>query len=360
VKRAVLCIVVLVASSAGATSPERYSQGLDAHTSDDAYAGIVVLRPVPRGRVRIPGGTFQMGATPMEMLHGVQLCQHEPLGTLVVPVIMVDAKGNHVTHNRSVHCDVIRFEVEGIAHPVTISSFWMDRTEVRVGDYMRCVSAGACHAPGFSPADVHFSAPDLPVVLVTWEDARDYCGFAKGRLPSEAEWEYAARGTLGRTFPWGNDWNPHLANHGSIALDRSDASDGFAYLAPVGSFPDGKSPLGLLDMAGNASEWVADTVDADATDNFPEPYLALAQTNPHPRAANETCIADTECASHICKPRAVDKPELGSTCDGGGSRRIIRGGSYLEGADSQRSTARILTTPTRRYREVGFRCAANE
>jgi len=331
VKRAVFAAVVLAASSAAlhgapaarAASPERYSQGLEQHTSDDARAGIVVLRPVAQGRVHVPGGTFTMGASPMEMLRGVQLCQREPLGTLVVPLVDV----NHVTHNRSAHCDVLRFEVEGIAHPVTISSFWMDRTEVRVGDYMRCVSAGSCNAPGFSPSDARFARADLPVVLVTWEDARDYCSFAKGRLPTEAEWEYAARGTTGRMFPWGNDWNPHLANHGSIALDPTDASDGFANLAPVGSFPDGKTPLGLLDMAGNAGEWVADLADADPTDLFPEPYGPAPQTNP---------IATS------------------------GSRRIIRGGSYLQGADSQRATARTITYPTRRVPGVGFRCAANE
>lgn len=323
VKRAVLGMIVFVASSAAATSPERYSQGLDQHTDADAREGVVVLRPLARGRVHVPGGTYRMGATPMEMLHGVQLCQREPLGTLVVPVVDV----NHVTHNRSAHCDVLRFEVEGIAHPVTISSFWMDRTEVRVGDYMRCVSAGSCNAPGFTPSDARFSRSDLPVVLVTWEDARDYCSFAKGRLPTEAEWEYAARGTTGRMFPWGNDWNPHLANHGSIALDPTDASDGFANLAPVGSFPDGKTPLGLLDMAGNAGEWVADLADADPTDIFPEAYGPAPQTNP-----------------------------MQTT----GSRRIIRGGSYLQGADSQRATARVITYPTRRLPGVGFRCAANE
>ncbi len=323
VKRAAACIALLVASSASATSPERYSQGLDPHTDADARAGIVVLRPVAQGRVHVPSGTFTMGATPMEMLGGVQLCQREPLGALVVPLV----DSSHVTHNRSAHCDVLRFEIEGIAHPVTISAFWMDRTEVRVADYMRCVSAGVCNAPGFSPSDARFSRPDLPVVLVAWDDARDYCSFAKGRLPTEAEWEYAARGTVGRMFPWGNDWNPHLANHGSIALDPTDASDGFANLAPVGSFPDGKSPLGLLDMAGNAGEWVADLADADASDLFPEPYVPTPQINPMAT---------------------------------GGGRRIIRGGSYLQGADSQRATARVITYPTRRLPGVGFRCAANE
>jgi sulfatase modifying factor 1 len=323
VKRAVFAAVVLVASSATATSPERYSSGFDPHTTDDARAGIVVLRPAPQGRVRIPGGTFTMGASPMEMLRGVQLCQREPLGGLVVPF----EDSNHVVHRRSAHCDVLRFEAEGIAHTVTLSPFFMDRTEVRVADYLHCVSTGACSPAGFSLSDTRFSRPELPVVLVTWEDARDYCAFAKGRLPTEAEWEYAARGTAGRTFPWGHDWNPHLANHGSIALDPTDATDGFALLAPVGSIPDGKTPLGLLDMAGNAAEWVADAVDPDATDVLPQAYNPTPQINP---------VAKT------------------------GGRRVVRGGSYLQGADGQRTTARLIAYPTRRLPSVGFRCAADE
>jgi formylglycine-generating enzyme required for sulfatase activity len=316
-------MIVLATSVAGATSPEHYSQGLAQQTTDDARSGITVLRQPPQGRVRIPGGTFNMGASPMDMVRGIQLCEHEPLGQLK---ISINTAGN-IDMGRSVHCFVQKFEAEGVAHVVTVSPFWMDRTEVRVSDFMRCVSAGACSPPGFSMSDARFSNPDFPVVLVTWDDARDYCSFSKGRLPTEAEWELAARGIEGRTFPWGNIWNPHLANHGSIALDPTDATDGFAGLAPVGSIPDGKTPLGLLDMAGNAAEWVADAVDPDISDSLPQPYDAAAATNPIATA---------------------------------GSRRVVRGGSYLQGADAQRSTARFLAYPSRRLPSIGFRCAASD
>ena len=117
-----------------------------------------------------------------------------------------------------------------------------------------CVEAGACTEPeAWDNPD--FNADDQPAI-VAWEGARTYCEWAGGRLPTEAEWEKAARGTDGRLWPWGNEFEDGRAN-------LSDDEDGYAFTAPVGSFPGDASPYGLLDVAGNAAEWVSDWYDAE-------------------------------------------------------------------------------------------------
>src|ERR1700759_5060883 len=92
-----------------------------------------------------------------------------------------------------------------------------------------------------------FNRPNFPVTFVTFDDAQRYCAFQGGRLPTEAEFERAARGVARRAFPWGQSYHSKLSNHGRLGVDATDSSDGFAELSPVGSFPDGATPEGVLD-----------------------------------------------------------------------------------------------------------------
>jgi formylglycine-generating enzyme required for sulfatase activity len=182
------------------------------------------------------------------------------------------------------------------AHRVTLDTYCLSANEVTVREYTSCVKAGDCKAPAKLPdyprgkvdADEHrrnleafgelcnygrSSRTDHPINCVDWHQADAYCKAQGHRLPSEAEWEFAARGNDGRQFPWGDDpGNQSYMNAGGLewkawktARDLEappgtmyQAEDGYAGTAPVGSFPRGQSQTGQLDMVGNVWEWTAD------------------------------------------------------------------------------------------------------
>ena len=191
-------------------------------------------------------------------------------------------------------------------HTVTLDGFWIMQTEVTNGQYRRCVDAGACTAPRNERwTDSAYAAH--PVTNVEWEDANRYAAWAGGRLPTEAEWEKAARGTNAFTYPWGEAPPvPELLNFGNSVGDTQ----------PVGSYPAGASPYGVLDMAGNVEEWVEDGYKADYYSESP--------------AAN---------------PPGPEDDIL----------RVLRGGSYDSGRADVRTTARGRTLPNASYPSVGFR-----
>lgn len=141
-------------------------------------------------------------------------------------------------------------EAEVPQHRVYLDGYWIYKYEVTVSQYRHfCDETGRDmpEPPGWGWQDDH------PVVNATWQDAADYAAWAGAELPSEAEWEKAARGTDGRTYPWGNKWDASkCANSVEAALSGTK---------PVGSYPGGASPYGVLDMAGNAYEWCADWFD---------------------------------------------------------------------------------------------------
>lgn len=151
--------------------------------------------------------------------------------------------------------DVYQESDELPAHEVYLNAFWIDQVEVTNGMYNLCAQAGSCRPPALGSSDnrlVYFRNPefqDYPVVHVAWFDANAYCQWAGRRLPTEAEWERAARGDDKRNFPWGDEPpNEYNSNSVNIVGDTSRA----------GSYAEGASPFGALDMAGNVWEWVAD------------------------------------------------------------------------------------------------------
>jgi serine/threonine-protein kinase len=150
-------------------------------------------------------------------------------------------------------------EDERPARKVTLKAFVIDRTEVTRGDYAACVDAGRCKPSGDKTA----GDAKLPVAGVDWNDAQAYCKFAGGRLPTEAEWEKAARGTDGREYPWGNDVDCARANWGNFEGEGPCAGKNPGHPVAVGRYPTGASPYGVLDMGGNVWEWVADKYDQD-------------------------------------------------------------------------------------------------
>jgi formylglycine-generating enzyme required for sulfatase activity len=142
-----------------------------------------------------------------------------------------------------------------------LPAFRIDRTEVTRGMYARCVAARRCPAPAGAPAAEPGEADDqnqnLPVTNVSWNDARTFCAFAGGRLPTEDEWEKAARGSDGREFPWGSEVSCAHANWGNFDGEGPCRTENPGRPTAVGSHPSGASPYGVQDLAGNVWEWVA-------------------------------------------------------------------------------------------------------
>ena len=259
--------------------------------------------------VYVPAGGFSMGGTSELTRYARGLCR-DAAGDLAIAT-----------------CGAAAFADEHPAHVVELSAFWIDRTEVTNGQYSRCVDAGACDPPvdpGSFSRSRYFGDPafeNYPVVQVDWHQAAAYCAWAGARLPTEAEWEYAARSPEGRLFPWGDTFDPALLNFCDRGCDgMSDPlhDDGFPDTAPVGSFPRGVSWVGAMDMAGNVREWVADWYG---------PYASEPAIDPQGPTSGES--------------------------------KIPRGGSWYDTPDDVRSLNRGANLPDYTHPKVGFRCASD-
>jgi formylglycine-generating enzyme required for sulfatase activity len=203
-----------------------------------------------------------------------------------------------------------KFEEEGPVHEVHLDAFYIDQYEVTNAQYKRFLEA-THHRPPLTWGKPGFNEPDHPVTGVSWEAATEYAAWVGKRLPTEAEWEKAARGTDSRLYPWGNKWDEGKCRSAAgKTLPMGPAS--------VGSYPHGISPYGCHDMAGNVWEWCSDWF-------MPDYYSQSAYRNP--------------------------KGPLE------GSWHILRGGGWDSAPNEVRTTIRRWGCPEGGYRCAGFRCA---
>jgi serine/threonine-protein kinase len=223
-------------------------------------------------------------------------------------------------------CDRGYFTNEDPPHSVHVDAFWIDQTEVTNKMYALCVEAGVCQEPTSTGSDTHsnyYGNPEFdnyPVIHVDWNMAKTYCEWAGRRLPTEAEWEKAARGENASVYPWGDTFDGSLVNfcdtNCSSYWANKSFNDGFADVAPVGSYPSGKSVYGALDMAGNVWEWVSSL-------DRPYPY------------------------------DATDGRENLDSSD----TRLVRGGSWYYNDVIVRAALRGRLDPSYADYNIGFRCS---
>jgi len=258
---------------------------------------------IPADMILIPAGTFTMGA---KAEVGLAECKK--------------------LYDKPDECKRENYTDEEPVHTVTLDAFYIDKYEVTNSKYAECVAVSKCSAPHETKSftrDNYYGNPEYnnyPVIHVDWNQAKTYCEWRGGRLPTEAEWEKAARGTDGRIYPWGNEFDGTKLNfcdkNCTSSVTNKNYDDGYADTAPIGSHPQGACPFGAMNMGGNVWEWVADCYSKDYSDS------------------------------------KTDNP-IYNLCH---NVRVMRGGSLSTRGSSARTTHRNYDDPTFEGNFVGFRC----
>ncbi|MEN8241274.1 MAG: SUMF1/EgtB/PvdO family nonheme iron enzyme [Chloroflexota bacterium] len=232
--------------------------------------------------VFIPSGEFMMGA---EINQTIELC-----------------------FSYRDECLAEDFADEEPVHAVKLSSFWIFQHEVSNEMYRNCVDKGGCQIPALTDFYNDQEYSDHPVVYINWYAAADYCDWAGGRLPTEAEWEKAARGADQRFYPWGEVGNCQLANYKGCVVKMTN---------PINGLKEGASPFGVLNLAGNVAEWTADWYSTD--------YFSIT-------------------------------PYINPIGPMAGEFKVIRGGSWKNPVFGLRTTNRAANFPEIFSTGIGFRC----
>ncbi|MDR3576859.1 MAG: SUMF1/EgtB/PvdO family nonheme iron enzyme [Anaerolineaceae bacterium] len=282
------------------STPKLSSSLISTPTSAFGIGSIQISKIDGMKLLYVPAGEFQMGSTDVQFQAAVASCIKESGA----------GPGDETTNNGCMNS----YQDEKPAHTVYLDAFWIDKSEVTNAMYAMCVGAGDCQTPhsavnGNTQYYGISQYASYPVTGVEWNLADAYCKWAGRKLPTEAQWEKAARGTDGRIYPWGNQ-DP-------AGSQLNDAGD----MTQVGSYPAGASPFGALDMLGSVNEWVADW--------YSESYYSSS-------------------------------PSRNPMGPSSGSERVVRGGAWtVNNGSAARSASRIGNDPATWDSNLGFRCSIN-
>ncbi|MBM4465107.1 MAG: formylglycine-generating enzyme family protein [Chloroflexi bacterium] len=306
-----LVLIALVVSCRAAPEPSPEVETVE-HSPSPTMPAVIEILPTPTPRPHPPTPTYTpVPPTPVPTEVATE-APVEPTATPTPPPAMVEVPMIAIPAGEFTMGSGNK--IERPPHTVFVEAFEIDRFEVTNEQFARFVEETGYVTDAEKARDTSWrywakDKPNYPVVKVSWNDAKAFCEWAEKRLPTEAEWEKAARGTEAFVYPWGNNWAENKAN---------TKEAGYRGTTIVGSFPDGASPYGVMDMAGNVAEWTADWF---------KPYPG------YPGGDSE--------AQYF-----------------GEKYRVIRGGGWFSDKQQVRTTERSASSVTAANDDIGFRCAS--